>query len=489
MSINPELREIATTRDGRDITRPYMGAMRLMPPADSVLTAKGGNYAIYEDILRDDQVKACLQQRQLAVVSKSWVVEAGDDRRESRRAADDLRATLTRLPWDDITSKMLLGVYYGYAVAECLWSRQGEQVTLDAIKVRKQRRFGFSPDGQLLLLTASQPLGEAVPERKFWHFNTGADNDDEAYGLGLAHWLYWPVVAKRGGMTMWTSFLDKFGIPTVKGTYNATASAEERARLLQAIEVVQSDAGVILPEGMTIELLEATRGGSPGYDGMVGVCNAAIAKVILSQTMTTDNGASLSQAEVHYDVRHELVESDADLICGSFNNTVAKWLTEWNHPTAATPRVRRETEAQEDLTQVANRIETLDRAGWQVAEDAEITRIFGGKWQRKSVVATAAPTPESLNVPQTPAQFAEAQPPTDAVDTILSQAMTAMPGILTGMTDQIQQLVLRTDSWESLRGELLAMYPDLDATALADLMAQALTLAELAGRWDVSRGR
>jgi hypothetical protein len=44
-----------------------------------------------------------------------------------------------------------------------------------------------------------------------------------------------------------------------------------------------------------------------------------IAKVVLSQTMTTQDGSSLSQAQVHAGVKLEVVKSDADLLSDSFN--------------------------------------------------------------------------------------------------------------------------------------------------------------------------
>lgn len=491
MSKGPERQEIATTRDGRDITQPYGHFLRLATPTDAILQANGSNYVLYEEVYRDDQVKSCFQQRQLAVVSKPWVVEPGDDRRISKKAADFISETLKKLPWDDITSKMLLGVFYGYAVAECLWGVEGGLVTLEAIKVRKQRRFGFAPDHTLRLLTMANPHGEEVPERKFWCFTAGADHHDDPYGLGLAHWLYWPVKIKRGGLQMWTAFLDKFGIPTAKGTYPATASTEQQQTLLNALAAIQSESGVVVPEGMTVELLEASRGGQPGYDRIVEICNEAIAKVVLSQTMTTDNGSSQSQATVHLNVRDDLVEADADSVCDSFNNSVCRWLTEWNFPGAAVPRVRRETEDSEDLNRVADRIETLARAGWEPGEEEEIDRLFGGKWRRKMTTAPPAPEPIDKKAKKSTAQpaFAEAANPMDAADVIIDKAMASMPEIFTGLTDQVRDVVMAADSWESLRGELLAMYPDLDATALSELLAQAITLAELAGRWEVNRGR
>ena len=69
--------------------------------------------------------------------------------------------------------------------------------------------------------------------------------------------------------------------------------------------------------------------------------NAAIAKIILGQTMTTDDGASLSQSQVHMEVREELTDADAELLCESFQTGPAAWLTSWNFPGAKTHLVRR----------------------------------------------------------------------------------------------------------------------------------------------------
>ncbi len=47
------------------------------------------------------------------------------------------------------------------------------------------------------------------------------------------------------------------------------------------------------------------------YDKRVDRCNSEMAKAILGQTMTIDNGSSLSQSETHLDVFLRLCEQDA----------------------------------------------------------------------------------------------------------------------------------------------------------------------------------
>lgn len=390
----PESREIATTRDGRDITRGYLSPLQLLQPQDTVLAARGaGNYAIYREVLRDDQVAATFAQRRLAVIGRQWEVEPGGDKRHDKAAAAFLKEQLDSLNWDAVTNGMLYGVFYGYAVAEFLWGREGSRITIDAVKVRDRRRFGFDGEMQLRLMTTANPMpGEALPERKFWSFATGADHDDEPYGLGLAHWLYWPVFFKRGGLKFWLVFLEKFGQPTATGKYPASATPEEKARLLAALGAIMTDSGIILPEGMAVELLEAARSGTADYTALYDRMNDAIAKVVLGQTLTTEAKGGQYKADVQMDVRQDLVKSDADLVCQSFNRSAARWLTEWNFPGAAVPRVWRQIDEGEDLEKRAKVDQALHEMGYEPASIDYINETYGGEWQKKAAPApTAAP--------------------------------------------------------------------------------------------------
>ena len=127
------------------------------------------------------------------MLARPLVLTPGGERRRDRQAAEFIKETLSHIRWDTISEKMHYGRYYGYAIGECLWARDGRHITLDRFKVRDRRRFVFDADFKPLLLTTHQPQGEALPPKKFWWFSAGADHDDKPYGLGLAHYLYWPV--------------------------------------------------------------------------------------------------------------------------------------------------------------------------------------------------------------------------------------------------------------------------------------------------------
>lgn len=484
----PDMREIATTEDGRDITRGYTDPMMLQAPSDQVLRLRGnGDYRLYKEVLRDDQVQSCLQQRMLAVRSKEWEVIAGGNKRQDKAAADFLKEQIDNISWDSVTGKMLFGVFYGYAVSECMWGRDGRFVTLDKVKVRDRSRFGYDGLGRLRMRTMSDPNGELLPDRKFWHFQTGADHDDEPYGLGLAHWLYWPVFFKRNDMKFWLTFLEKFGMPTAKGEYPNNASPHEKKRLLAALEAINTDSGVIVPEGMTISLIEAARSGTADYTSLYDRMDKAIAKITVGQTASTEGTAGkLGNEDLQGDVREDLVKADADLICESFNMNVARWLTQWNFEGAAIPKVWRRTEPDEDLSQAAQRDKNIYDMGFKPTL-AHIQSTYGGDWIERSAEPAL---PDS--VPSTPApatEFAEGETSdlTEAQAAVLATAgnksVEEMVGSIRGLLDEV-------DSLEQLQERLLETWPEMDAASseFAEVMGNALFAASMAGRYDIIEG-
>lgn len=411
MKTNPEtlarpvMTELAPPDDGIVLASDgYLASIRSNP--DTVLAARGISLDVYDELLRDDQVRSTLQQRRTAVVSTEWTVEPGGDAAIDAEAADFVREQLARINLDDKTDKMLYGMFYGWSVAECMWGHDGQRITLDALRVRERDRFGFNHRGDLMLIRADAPQGVPMPERKFWTFTAGASHDDNPYGLGLAHSLYWPVFFKRNGIKFWLIFLEKFGMPTAMaklppGQYD---QATERNKALLALRQIQTDAGIVVPDSMAIELIEAARSGTADYATLCERMDAAIAKVVLSQTMTTDNGSSLSQAEVHAGVAAAVVKADADLVCESLNRGPITWLTGWNFLGAKPPRVWRAIEQVADMSARAERDNKIAGLGFDPTEEY-IAATYGPGWRKRR-----APTVAPMASGPMGAEFTEVSP-------------------------------------------------------------------------------
>ena len=266
-----------------------------------------------------------------------------------------------------------------------------------ALQILQRRRFVFDVHARPLLLTTDHPDGEPLPERKFWCFSTGADHDDEPYGLGLGHWLYWPVWFKKNQVRFWLLYLEKYGMPTPLAEYSRD---EQKQMALDLARSVHTESALAVPEGVVLKLVEAMRAGQAGYESFHAAMNDAITTIILSQTMTTEDGSSLSQAQVHMEVRREIVESDAWLVDESFNRGPAVWWRDMNYPGAAVPRVRRVMDDPAERKELAERDEIVSRIAQRPFTDEYVEQTYHVALDRE-----AAPPPRPAPAP--PADLAE----------------------------------------------------------------------------------
>ncbi|AMO58248.1 hypothetical protein GZ77_21200 [Endozoicomonas montiporae] len=488
MAGKPTLGEIAQADHGIRMAKAYT-AMLLENP-DSVLQQRGRDMKLYDEILRDDQVKSCFQQRRLAVTQSEWEVEPASESAEDKAAAEFIKEQLKHnIRFDDITDKMLFGIFYGYAVAECMWNSDGNQVGLEALKVRERSRFKFDLNTNLRLINIDHPNGLLLPERKFWVFDAGADHSDNPYGVGLAHSLYWPTFFKRNGIKFWLIFLEKFGMPTAAAKLPPGQSVDpiERGKALEALDAIQSDSGVVVPDNIVIELIEAARSGTADYDALCLRMDKAISKVILSQTMTTDDGSSRSQAEVHQGVAESVIKSDADLICESLNQQVVKWLTEWNFPNATPPRVWRNTEPEEDLMARAERDNKISTLGYEPTEDY-ITEVYGVGWKKKEssplppVGADTAELPPEFSeisslTQKRAAHRADMQAIVDAAD-YLGTKYQEMYG---KRIEQLMQYMEETGDVETFKGKIVEMMKEPPSEKAVETVRNASFFGRLMG--------
>lgn len=379
-----------------------------------------------------------------------------------------LSEIIDHVRWPTVSQKMLYGVFYGYSVAEMLWAKDGATIFPDQIKVRNRRRFVFGPDFRPRLLTHESPQGEELPENKFWLFSTGADNDDEPYGRGLAHWLFWPVFFKKHQTQFWLRALEKFGSPTVVGKYRRGAGKEERDALLKAIEDVRSRTGVIMPDDALLDLLEATRSGAMDFASFREAMDRAITMVNLSQTMTSDDGSSMSQAQVHMDVRREVVESDARLICDSFTRGPARWLTAWNLEGAETPVIRVAMDNEERLARKSERDERISDMGFRLST-RYIEDTYGVEVESAASMPGAGGEPDAADL----AEGDESDPLLAALNAIDAEDWKAIA------SPAVQPLLARAKSDpEVLMADIAALYPELDTTAIEAQLTQIIFVAD-----------
>ena len=148
-----------------------------------------------------------------------------------------------------------------------------------------------------------------------WCIGVGKKRD-----LGLLLKVTPLVIWKKNSLGAWAEFIEKFGSPLRIGKTDSTdeQSVNQMQGMLQNMGVA---AWGLFKTDDIIEFVETNHTDSFNvFDKMIERCNSEISKLILGQTMTTDNGSSRSQAEVHKQILDQFGVVDKQFLY-TVNNT------------------------------------------------------------------------------------------------------------------------------------------------------------------------
>lgn len=476
---------------------------------DTVLAARGAGKGLwlYDELARDPKAGSALDKRKLALIGREWELEPADDSAPATAAMEMVRTVLDGLRFNQLVEDLLDAVLKGIAIAEIVWTATDAGIVPARIVARDPRRFAFQDveggEAELRLLTRAAPIdGIALPARKFIAHRHGG-RYGSPWGLGLGQRLFWPVFFKRQGIGFWLGAVEKFAAPTPLGRYPAGTSEADQKRLLEALGAIAREAAVIVPEGMAIELIEAKRSGAfDSYERLARYMDEDIATTVLGETLTSSAGEAGSRAlgEVHNEVRLELVKADADALSDTLNTTLIAWLVEINMPGAPSPRIWWDFDAADDLTARAERDVKVKSLGFRPTPDY-IREHYGEGWEEAAEPAGRGKPSSPGGGPQGgPTQgegaardalaelFAEPRwrtQPRDAADDLTEQLADAAADLDDPLFRAIEALVARADSLQAIADGLVALVPSIGNDRLAELMAQALAVAELTGRADL----
>jgi len=482
--------EIATAKKDIDI---FAGWLNRMENPDPVLRTEsaGKGLKLYDEVDRDPHAGSVLQTRYLAVIGKEWEVLPAEDApargrpagvTQARKIADFVAAKLLDCNFDQARQELLQAILYGFYVGEVMWEVRGEAVAPAKILVKHPRRFVFTPERELRLLTPENMVeGEPVPGRKFIVFTYGSS--DNPYGKGLGQKLWWPVWFKKNGIKFWLVFLEKYGMPTAVGKYPPGTDPTQQQALLDAIDAIQNETGVKIPDTMAIELLEATRQGRVTYESLCEYMDKQISKAVLGQVATTEGTPGrLGNEEAQENVRQDILKADADLLCECLNKTLVPWIVDYNFPgVSAYPKIWIRAEEEQDLKELAERDKTLVKdIGLPVAK-----RYFYETY--------AVPEPEEGEETVTPplppggggareSEFAERERfGQEEMDGLAEEGARLSEKAMEELLKPVFSGIENARSYEEIGEKLYALYPNLDSASFERLLARAMFAAGLTG--------
>lgn len=491
--------EVATIAKDIDI---FYGWIKRLENPDPVLRseAAGKGLKLYDEVDRDAHAGSVLQQRNLAVVGKEWeIIPAKSARKLGRPAsttqeeivADYVSDVLENCNFDQARQEILKAVLYGFCSIEVIWNATKDGIKIKKLIAKHPRRFSFTMDRELRLITPSNMIeGEPVPDRKFVIFTYG--DSDNPYGRGLGQRLWWPVWFKKNGVKFWLVFLEKFGMPTVKGKYPPGTTPEQQQKLMDAIEAIQSDTGIKIPDSMDIEFLEASRAGTVTHEQLCEYMDRQISKAVLGQTASTEGTpGKLGNEKTQGDVRQEIIEADSDLLDACLNETLIKWIVDYNFPdVSAYPKIVTYARPKPDLTaQIAiDKTAVVDIGvpiplryfyetyGWPVPAEGEDVAVKRQPLPRITQSKQGNAFAE-LDVKKN-TETSRAVTAQRALDALAERKISEAVPIFENYITEIKQYLDESGTLEAARDNIVSLYDRLDSTPLARSLREALAEAD-----------
>lgn len=237
------------------------------------------------------------------------ILAASDDPRHAAQA-EALRWNIdkrVKRGWDQVFRQLLNARKHGKSVQEIKWAYQpdgqyrGAWVIDDLLDCppdcfsfrydRVENRATGEVDYKRVMLYDPNASGNGtpVPDGKFlvYTFDREMENDDGESILSKLDLYDW---YQRNNFIFWMTDLNRYGSPLIVGTAPKGAGDAQRQALLEAIDSVQQETGIVISEDERLELLQAQRNGASGFELLNSILNYAIAVVLTGNALSMEGG-------------------------------------------------------------------------------------------------------------------------------------------------------------------------------------------------------
>lgn len=321
---------------------------------------------------RDAQYGAVLGSRKRALTGLELNITAASDSAQDETIADECRTLIEQPEFGFLLTDALDGLGKGYSVSEIIWETSSRQWMPTDYRHRDPRFFNYDrvTGREILLITDDNYLGEKLAPFKFITHVPQVKSGLPIRGA-LGRLVAVAYMCKGIALADWMTFAEIFGMPIRVGKYGRNATPEEQATLRRAVANIGTDAAAIIPDGMSIDFVNAANGaGGPElYKGLCEYLDKQISKGVLGQTMTTDDGSSQSQANVHNDVRIDILKADAKQLEYTLNRDVIRPYIDLNYGRQKKyPWLSIPVPEPEDTTALVDAVEKLVPMGFRVAK-------------------------------------------------------------------------------------------------------------------------
>jgi SPP1 gp7 family putative phage head morphogenesis protein len=254
---------------------------------------------LYANIMLDAHLASVCNTRRIRVLGEAFVV-----RKRDTAEVDEERTRLFNTPWFyQLVQAALDARLYGYTLLEITGLDEDGEIA----ELRPLPRQHVLPQKHLLLRTPGdqQGIDYTKPPWDVWAIPIGEQAD-----AGLLEKALPEIVWMRAATEAWDEYTALFGVPLIHAT-TSERDSKELARIDQFLEQFRNASWARFPEGTEVSIMESeATDASKVFLENITLRQKRISKLILGVTMLTDEGASLSQSQVHERLADDYLRAD-----------------------------------------------------------------------------------------------------------------------------------------------------------------------------------
>lgn len=271
-------------------------------------------YDIYRDTDIDGHLSGCVEQRMGFVLSQSFNIEDAKGQPQPQ-----LKHYFEQEWFAQLCRYILEANYWGHSLIEL-----GDIITdgdgcpcYDGVRLA-DRRYVI-PEHHCIVTDLGQDWTTGIDYHDpAWTYNLIEAGRPDSLGLYLKAALH--TIPKKNVLAAWDVFSEIFGMPIRVATTSSRDKADQQ-RIEEMLKGMDLAPWGLFPDGTTLQFVESSKGDAFNvYDKRVDRANSEISKLVIGQTMTIEDGSSLSQSQTHLKVLENLVESDAKALAYIVNN-------------------------------------------------------------------------------------------------------------------------------------------------------------------------
>ena len=236
-------------------------------------------YYIYQNLLRDDDLQATIENRVLPLQMATYKIV---DRRGNK--VDKAQRLLERTWFQDLRRMCVMSQLQGTLLVDLTEKMNKDTMEIEEISEVPQCNYIAQVGAILERSTDNQGISYRTGGMETYYYQFGKDWD-----LGLLNVLAMPIYAKKLGFGSWLNYIDMYGVPWMFVITNRM-DAERRDEIFNMLEDMRSCRNGVLNAQESVEFGKEISGNTTNaFDPFMERCHKIITRLILGQTGTTNN--------------------------------------------------------------------------------------------------------------------------------------------------------------------------------------------------------